>query len=135
MDRRRFWVPFLIGMGGAAASLMLSQPIGHAIGTYNDLSGWYWVVFYAAVPIVLVAALVTRTWSGALNLWLGFGATGALAGAYAALQSDGNLLPNMLGGAVLVAVAMGPFGLPTYALIMGIVRVVARRKRWAGGWD
>jgi hypothetical protein len=90
------------------------------------------VVFYAAIPIVLVAALATRTWSGALDLWLGFGATGALAGAYAALESDGNLLPDILGGAVLVAVAMGLFGLPTYALVMGIVRLVARRRRQTG---
>lgn len=124
LARRREWAPFPIGAVGALLAILLAEPIGTALGLYDDVTGYFRVVFYAAIPIAFLAAIVSRRWLGVLTLELGFAAAGVCFGLSSNLSAGGDIAIGVVGGALLVALAMGFAGVPVYLGVMLVTWLV-----------
>jgi hypothetical protein len=127
-ERRRTWLPFLIGLVGATAALLLAAPLGGGLGLPDDDTGYFALVVYAAIPISLVAAVAARSWVGAVTMALGFGVAGAAAGVFEGVSSSGDAVTDAIRSALIVALPMSAAGVPTYLMAVGGLRLVARSR-------
>ncbi len=134
-DRRRAWLPFLIGLVGATAALLLATPLGRAVGLPDDDTGYFALVVYAAIPISLVAAVASRSWIGAVTMALGFGVAGAAAGVFEGVSSSGDAVTDAIRSALIVALPMSAAGVPTYLMAVAGIRLIARSRAAAEADD
>lgn len=126
--RRRTWLPFLISLVGATAALLLAGSVGRALGLPDDGTGYFALVVYAAIPIALVAAVVARSWVGAITMTLGFGVAGAVAGVFEGVSSTGDVVTDAIRSGLIVALPMGAAGVPTYLVAVAGLRLVTRAR-------
>jgi hypothetical protein len=133
--RRRTWLPFLIGLAGATAALLLATPVGAALGLPDDDTGHFALVVYAAIPIALVAAIAARSWVGAITMALGFGAAGVVAGVFEGVPSSGDAVTDAVRSALIVALPTSAAGVPTYLAAVAGLRLVARPRPAPTGVD
>jgi hypothetical protein len=123
--------PLAVGFAIVLLPLVLSEPIGRALGLCNELFGCVGAVFFAGIPAGIVAGLVVTRWRDAGELvagvWLGGVAYGLI---LTVLRGE----PDLLAAAqtILVTVPFGAalfvgfLGLPLFTVVE-LVRWVARR--------
>ena len=123
MNRARVWAPFAIALiSEVVLWSVLYDPVCDATGWYNPFLGCMGVGLIAGVPMGLVAAIVSRTWRGALTLCLGLLAFGALAGVVQWTGDPGNVLKLSL----YMLFEQGLLGLPTYLVATAAITVLNR---------
>ena len=123
--RVRVWSPFIVGSIGGTTGIILEAQIGKFLGVYSPLLGYLVVDLYVGAAIGFVAALASRTWTGLLTLILGLVTAGVAVGVFAVLTAG--LGPgNLVSFALYLAFLLGVFGIPTYAIVTGVVSMI----RW-----
>jgi hypothetical protein len=129
MSRARIWAPFAIGFGGGVPLALVSIPVARYFGV--DVLLLSSVTLYSGMPVLLVtgpaigfiAAVASRTWRGLLTLLLGFAAAGTALGL---IWVMGGARPNVVEVALYMTLALGFFGVPTYAIVVGTTQVIDR---------
>jgi hypothetical protein len=127
----RIWSPFVIGSVGGTLAILFESQIGESLGVYSPLFGYLQADIYAGAVIGLIAALVSRTWTGLLTLMLGLATVGPVL-SLLTIVSGGPAPGNLVPVALYLAFWLGFFGVPTYAGITGIyylIRKIARAAR------
>ena len=117
---------FLAALVGGVLALMLAQRIGAALGIGDPTTGHFVVVTYAAFPVAVVAAIMSRRWRGVLGLLAGFAVAGGVAGVFADLGSSGDLVTDVIASGLIVLLSMGVVGAPVYLGTMAVVRLVVQ---------
>jgi hypothetical protein len=121
MNRARVWAPFAIALISGLVVSALYVPVGDAMGWYNPFFGYMAVGIYAGLPIGLVAALISRTWRGALTLCCGLLVLGAIYGAIASIGAVGSV-----GGYMMwVFVERGVLAVPTYLVVTAVITALS----------
>ena len=119
---------FLGGVLGGVLALALAEPIGAALGIGDPSTGRFVVVSYAAIPVAIVAALLSRRWRGVGGLLVGFAVAGGVAGVVGDLGTSGDVVTDVIASGLIVMLSMGVFGASAYLATMAVIRVVARRR-------
>ena len=119
---------FLVGAIGGVLALVLAEPFGAALGIGDPATGRFVLVSYAAIPIGIVAALLSRRWRGVAGLLVGFAIAGGFAGVVGDFGTSGDLLTDAIASGLIVMLSMGVLGALAYLATMAIIRAAARRR-------
>ena len=123
-SRIRIWSPFAIAYVGGMVTLLYEVRIGDYLGIYNPLFGYMNVEIYAGVLLGIVAALVSRTWRGALTFVLGLWAMGETAVILGILNGADATATSIMLVPLLVALVFGALGIAAYAFVTAIAHIL-----------
>lgn len=127
-DLRSLRLPFLTGMVGGVVALLLAAPLGDALRIGDSVTGHFTVVMWSAVPIAVIAAVLSKAWFGVIGMVAGFGAAGAVAGVFGGLGSTGDILTDVVQSGLIVLLSIGVVGVPVYLLTRVVVVLIDRRR-------
>ena len=123
-SRIRIWSPFVVAYVGGMVTLNYEVRLGDYLGVYNPLFGYMNVEIYAGVLLGIVAALVSRTWRGALTFVLGLLAMGETAVILGVLNGADATATSILAVPLLVALVFSALGIPAYAFVTAIAHIL-----------
>jgi hypothetical protein len=123
-SRIRIWSPFVVAYVGGMVTLNYEVRLGDYLGIYNPLFGYMNVEIYAGVLLGVVAAIVSRTWRGALTFVLGLWAMGETAVILGILNGADATATSIMLVPLLVALVFGALGIAAYAFVTAIAHIL-----------